>query len=62
MSLRHHNEEYYDFNDYNIDEDETTLEHRRQVKKKLDEKMEKRRLKEALKDEFDEHEFDWDNT
>lgn len=60
MGLHHYHEESYDFNDHNIEEDETTLEHRREVKKRLDETLEKRRLREAIKDDL-EDEFDWNN-
>lgn len=61
MSLRReHDEEDYSFSDYSL-EDENDLEHlshKRRVRKMIEEKLERKRLKEEL-DELDD-EFDWD--
>lgn len=56
-------EEYDDqsFSDYNYDDD-TDSTHRRNVRRILEEKLERKRLQEEFKDDFDElsGEFDWD--
>ena len=43
----------------NIDEP-SDLEHRKQVRRTLDDYLERKRLKKELEDEFDQ-EFDWDD-
>ncbi|MBA2710589.1 MAG: hypothetical protein H0U57_08370 [Tatlockia sp.] len=60
MSLRRgHDDDEHQFSDYSYGDDSDTdkLSHRRQVRKVLEEKLERKRLKEEL-DELD-GEFDW---
>ena len=57
-------EDYYDdqsFSDYHYDDDADST-HRRNIRRILEEKLERKRLKEEFKDELDElsGEFDWD--
>ena len=51
----------YYYHEDNLDEDEGAVEHRRIIKRKLDQQLESRWLKAALEDDFDEDAFDWDN-
>ncbi|KTD67377.1 MULTISPECIES: PA3496 family putative envelope integrity protein [Legionella] len=57
-------EDYDDqsFSDYNYDEDIDSSAHRKNVRRMLEEKLERKRLKEEFKDDFDElsGDFDWD--
>ena len=58
--------EHYDdqsFSDYNYDDDIESSAHRRNVRRMLEERLERKRLKEEFKDDFDElsGDFDWDN-
>lgn len=57
-------EDYDDqsFSDFNYDEDIKDLDQRKKIKKLLDERLERKRLKEEFKDDFDElnGDFDWD--
>ncbi|CAM2995356.1 Uncharacterised protein [Legionella steigerwaltii] len=60
-------EDYDDqsFSDYNYDEDidpTDSTDHRKNVRRMLEEKLERKRLKEEFKDDFDElsGDFDWD--
>lgn len=48
--------------DYNYDEDAGSQEHRKKIRRMLEDRLENKRLKEELKDDFDElgGEFDWD--
>ncbi|MFT4059426.1 MAG: hypothetical protein QM652_07745 [Legionella sp.] len=56
-------EDYNDssFSDYNYDDDVDT-EHKKNVRRMLEDKLERKRLKDEFKDDFDElsGEFDWD--
>jgi hypothetical protein len=56
-------EEYDDqsFSDYKYD-DEVDTAHRKNVRRLLEERLERKRLKDEFKDDFDElsGEFDWD--
>lgn len=56
-------EEYDDqsFSEYKYD-DEIDTTHRKNVRRMLEEKLERKRLKDEFKDDFDElgGEFDWD--
>lgn len=58
------NEDYDDhsLSDYNYDDDVDSVSHRKKVKRLLEERLERKRLKEEFKDDFDElsGEFDWD--
>ncbi|KTC79288.1 hypothetical protein OQJ13_15260 [Legionella sp. PATHC035] len=57
-------EDYDDqsFSDYNYDDDIDSSDHRKNVRRMLEEKLERKRLKEEFKDDFDElsGDFDWD--
>ncbi len=57
-------EDYDDqsFSDYNYDDDVESTTHRKNVRRMLEEKLERKRLKEEFKDDFDElsGDFDWD--
>ena len=61
MSLH---KEYDDqsFSDYNYDEDADKSGHRKKVRRMLEERLERKRLKEEFMDDFDElgGDFDWD--
>lgn len=60
MSLRREYDDHHSFSEYSYEdeEDQDKLSHKRQVRKALEEKLERKRLKEEL-DELD-GEFDWD--
>ncbi|MCE0723453.1 MULTISPECIES: hypothetical protein [Legionella] len=57
-------EDYDDqsFSDYNYDDDIESTVHRKNIRRLLEEKLERKRLKEEFKDDFDElsGDFDWD--
>lgn len=57
-------EDYDDqfFSDFNYDEDIKDIDQRKKIKKLLDERLERKRLKEEFKDDFDElnGDFDWE--
>ena len=60
MSLRKgYDEEYSIFSDFSVEEDVEDLEKRKQVRRKLEDQLEKKRLKEEF-DELD-GDFDWDD-
>jgi len=50
------------FFDYNYDDDLEKSSHQKKVRRMLEERLERKRLKEEFMDEFDElnGEFDWD--
>ena len=50
------------FSDYRFEEDVEDLAQRKKIKRILDDRMERKRLKDEFKDDFDElsGEFDWD--
>jgi hypothetical protein len=60
MSL-HKEYDDYSFTDHNY-EDEIDIDHKRRVRRMLEDKLERKRLKEEFKDDFDElaGEFNWD--
>lgn len=62
--MKHH-EDYDDqsFFDYQFEEDLESIAHKKNIKRLLEEKLERKRLKEEFKDDFDElsGDFDWDN-
>jgi hypothetical protein len=61
MSLNKDQEESQFYSDVNYDEmDETTLNHKKYVRRMLEERLERKRLKAELDDEL-EGEFDWDD-
>lgn len=61
MSLH---EEYDDqsFSDYNFDDDIDDMNQKKRVKRMLEDRLERKRLRDEFKDDFDElsGEFDWD--
>lgn len=65
MSLHKDYDESQSFSDFNYDDelDEVNpeeLNHKKHVRRMLEERLERKRLKEELEDEFD-GEFDWDD-
>jgi hypothetical protein len=60
MDLQEDNDDQ-SFSDYNYD-DEINSTHRKNVRRLLEERLERKRLKDEFKDDFDElsGEFDWD--
>ncbi|WP_028387652.1 PA3496 family putative envelope integrity protein [Legionella fairfieldensis] len=62
MSLQKDYEENASFSDYSYEEDAEQLTHKKRVRKMLEEHLERKRLKEEFKDEFDElnDDFDWE--
>ncbi|PJD92617.1 MAG: hypothetical protein CK426_03220 [Legionella sp.] len=64
MSL-HEDWDDYSFSDKNYDEETESVEeldHKKKIKRLLEERLERKRLKDEFKDDFDEldGEFDWD--
>ncbi len=63
MSL-HEDSDDYAFSDYNYDDIDDTeeLDQKKRIKRLLEERLERKRLKDEFKDDFDElsGEFDWD--
>lgn len=53
----------YTFSDHSYDEDLENLTHKKKVRRMLEEKLERKRLKEECFDDFDElnGEFNWDD-
>lgn len=65
MSL-HEESDDYSFSDYNYEDDVDDIQklhQRKKVKRLLEERLERKRLKDEFKDDFDElsGEFDWDD-
>lgn len=59
MGLHREYDDYHSFNDFSFEEDNNeSLNHRRQCRKQLEERLERKRLKQEL-DELD-GDFDWD--
>lgn len=52
----------YSFSDLNCDSDIDDMDHKKKVKRMLEDRLERKRLKDEFKDDFDElsGEFDWD--
>lgn len=48
--------------DYNYDDDIDSVDHRKNVRRMLEDKLEQKRLREECSDDFDElsSDFDWD--
>jgi hypothetical protein len=61
MSL-HEDYDEQSFSDYNYEDDINQNTHRRNIRRILEERLERKRLKEEFKDDLDElnDEFDWD--
>lgn len=60
MSLHKDYDENQSFSDFNYDDDVDELNHKKQVRRMLEDRLERKRLKAELEDELDE-EFDWDD-
>lgn len=58
MRQHHIDDDMQNYNDFDYEEDMETLNHKRQVRKMLEDKLEKKRLKAEIYDDF-EDEFDW---
>lgn len=54
----------YSFSDLNYDNDMSDLDHKKKIKRMLEDRLERKRLKNEFKDDFDElsGEFDWDEV
>lgn len=52
----------YSFSDLNFDSEIGDMNHKKKVKRMLEDRLERKRLKNEFKDDFDElsGEFDWD--
>ncbi|WP_298624745.1 PA3496 family putative envelope integrity protein [uncultured Legionella sp.] len=50
------------FSDYNYDDEMDDMTHKKRVKRMLEDRLEKKRLRDEFKDDFDElsGDFDWD--
>lgn len=61
MSL-HEETDDFSFSDYNYDDEFEELNKKKKVKRMLEDRLERKRLKDEFKDDFDElsGEFDWD--
>ena len=61
MSL-HEDYDHQIFSDYNFDDETEDLPKKKRIKKMLEDRLERKRLKDEFKDDFDElsGEFDWD--
>lgn len=62
MSLRRNYDDHHSFSDfpYEEEEDAATISHKKHVKRMLEDKLERKRLKEELDDEL-YGDFDWDD-
>lgn len=62
MSLHEEEADEPLFSDYNYDDDINEASQRKRVKRMLEDRLERKRLKDEFKDDFDElsGEFDWD--
>ncbi|KTD23414.1 Uncharacterised protein [Legionella lansingensis] len=62
MSFPREYEEDNSFSDYSYDTEDNAqdLDHKKRVRKLLEERLERKRLREELEDELDNEEFDWD--
>lgn len=60
MSLHKDYDDSQSFSDFNFDEDVEELDHKKHVRRMLEDRLEKKRLREELEDELD-GEFDWDD-
>jgi len=51
------------FADFNYEDDSDSLAHRKKVRRMLEDRLERKRLKDEFKDDFDElnGEFEWDD-
>ena len=60
MSLHKDHDSGRFFPDYNNEEDIVDLDHKKQVRRMLEERLERRRLEKELEDELD-GDFNWDD-
>ncbi|TAL61788.1 MAG: hypothetical protein EPN84_07390 [Legionella sp.] len=62
MGLHKDPDDEHLFNDFNFDDGVEDIDHKKKVRRLLEEKLEKKRLREEFMDDFDElgGEFDWD--
>lgn len=58
MRQHHIDDDMQNYTDFDYEEDEESLNHKRQVRRMLEDKLEKKRLKAEINDDF-EDEFDW---
>ena len=61
MGLRKEYDDDRNFSDYHFDEDPEALNHKRHVRRMLEDKLEQKRLKEELEDDFSD-EFSLDEV
>ena len=63
MNRHHFDEDMQQFTDFEYEENAELLNHRRKIRRMLEDKLDKRRLKAEIKDDFCEDdfedEFDW---
>jgi hypothetical protein len=59
----HEDSEEQSFSEFNYDDEVDDLSQRKKVKRMLEDRLERKRLKDEFKDDFDElnGEFDWDD-
>lgn len=60
MSLNKDHDDNQYYSDFNYGEDKEDLNHKKHVRRMLEDRLERKRLKHELEDELDE-EFDWDD-
>ncbi len=60
MSLHKEYKDKSSYSEFKPDEDTEDLNHKKQVRRMLEDRLERKRLKEELEDELD-GEFDWDD-
>ena len=58
MRQHHIDEDIQNFTDFEYEENAASLTHKRQVRRMLEDRLEKKRLKAEIEDDF-EDEFDW---
>jgi hypothetical protein len=61
MGLQNDYDDGASFSDFNYEDDIEELDHKKQVRRMLEERLERKRLKQELDDEL-EGEFDWDDV
>lgn len=60
MGLHKEYDDNRNFSDFNYDEDPEELNHRKEVRRMLEDRLERKRLKQELEDDFTD-EFSWDD-
>lgn len=58
MRQHHIDDDMQHYTDFDFEENEASLTHKRRVRRMLEDKLEKKRLKAEIEDKF-EDEFDW---